>query len=125
MVIAVLVTSVAAFVVSAAWYMAFGQVWARLSPAGAAARPAPWRMGAEFARTAVLVTAFALLCDAVGVEGVPGAVGLALAVWAGFPAVILAGSVLHERVPVALAALHAGDWLVKLAVVAALLGLWR
>ncbi|MFC5094190.1 DUF1761 domain-containing protein [Amycolatopsis plumensis] len=125
MVIAVLVTSVAAFAASAAWYGVFGPVWARLSPAGAAAAPSPWRMGAEFARTVVLVTAFALLARAVGVDGVPGALGLALAVWAGFPAVILAGSVLHERVPVRLAALHAGDWLVKIAVVAVLLGVWR
>lgn len=124
MVVAVLVASVAAFVVSAAWYLAFGRVWARLSPAGAAAS-SPWRMGAEFVRTLVLVTAFALLAGAIGVDGVPGALGLALLVWAGFPAVILAGSVLHERVPVGLAALHAGDWLVKIAVVAVLLGVWR
>ncbi|WP_086844372.1 DUF1761 domain-containing protein [Amycolatopsis kentuckyensis] len=125
MVIAVLTASVAAFVVSSAWYLGFGRVWARLSPAGAAARPSPWRVGAEFARTVVLVTAFALLAAAVGVEGVPGALGLALLVWAGFPVVILAGSVLHERVAVGLAALHAGDWLVKVAVVAVLLGVWR
>ncbi|WP_410573982.1 DUF1761 domain-containing protein [Amycolatopsis sp. cmx-4-61] len=125
MVIAVLVTSVVAFAVSAAWYTGFGPVWARLSPAGAAARPSPWRMGAEFARTVVLVAAFALLARAVGVAGVAGALGLALVVWAGFPVVILAGSVLHERVPVPLAALHAGDWLVKIAVVAVVLGAWR
>ncbi|ADJ43357.1 hypothetical protein AMES_1534 [Amycolatopsis mediterranei S699] len=125
MVIAVLVTSVAAFVVSSAWYLAFGPVWARLSPAGAVARPSPWRMGAEFARTVALVVAFALLVGAVGVDGVPGALGLALLLWAGFPVVILAGSVLHERVPVRLAALHAGDFLAKIAVVAVLLGVWR
>lgn len=125
MVIAVLVASVAAFVVSSAWYAGFGPVWARLSQAGAAARPSPWRMGAEFARTVVLVTAFALVAGAAGVDGVPGALGLALAVWAGFPAVILAGSVLHERVPVGLAALHAGDWLVKLAVVATVVEVCR
>jgi hypothetical protein len=71
------------------------------------------------------VAAFALLAGAAGVEGVPGALGLALVVWAGFPVVILAGSVLHERVPAGLAALHAGDWLVKIAVVAVLLGVWR
>ncbi|MEU0531512.1 DUF1761 domain-containing protein [Amycolatopsis tolypomycina] len=123
MVISVLVASVVAFVVSAGWYMAFGSVWARLSPAGAAAGPSPWRMGLEFVRTAVLVTAFALL--SVDVDGVAGSLGFALAVWAGFPVVILAGSVLHERVPVGLAALHAGDWLVKLTVVAVVLGLWR
>lgn len=125
MVIAVLTASVAAFVVSSVWYTAFGKVWARLSPAGAEARPAAWRMGAEFGRTLVLVAAFAVLATAAGVRGVPGALGLALPVWAGFPLVILAGSVLHERVPVRLAALHAGDWLVKIVVVAAIVGVWR
>ena len=125
MVFPVLVASVAAFVVSSAWYTAFGRVWARLSAAGATARPSPWRMGAEFARTLVLVTVFAVLFTAVGVDGVPAALGLALLAWAGFPVVILAGSVLHERVPVRLAALHAADWLLKIAVVAVIVGVWR
>ncbi|MFJ9784902.1 DUF1761 domain-containing protein [Amycolatopsis sp. NPDC101161] len=106
-------------------YTLFGKVWAQLSAAGAEARPSPWRMGAEFGRTLVLVTAFAVLASAAGVPGVPGALGLALLAWAGFPVVILAGSVLHERVPVRLAALHAGDWLAKIAVVALVLGVWR
>lgn len=123
MVFAVLVASVAAFVVSSVWYTAFGNVWARLSPAGAAARPSPWRMGAEFGRTLVLVAVFALLASAV--HGLLPTLGLAVLLWAGFPVVILAGSVLHERVPVRLAALHAGDWLVKIAVVALVVGVWR
>lgn len=46
---------------------------------------------------------------------------LALALWVGFPAVLLAGSVFHERVPVAL---HAGDWLVKLLLITGIVGLW-
>jgi hypothetical protein len=125
MVLAVVTASVAAFVVSSVWYTAFGKVWAGLSPAGAEARPSPWRMGAEFGRTLVLVTALAVLAAAAGVDGVPGTLGLALLAWAGFPVVILAGSVLHERVPVRLAALHAGDWLVKITVVAAIVGVWR
>ncbi|HEY3471001.1 MAG TPA: DUF1761 domain-containing protein [Amycolatopsis sp.] len=125
MVLSVLGASVAAFVVSSVWYALFGKVWARLSAAGAGARPTPWRMGAEFGRTLVLVAVFAALAAAVGVTGVPGALGLALLAWAGFPVVILAGSVLHERVPVGLAALHAGDWLVKIAVVAVVLGIAR
>jgi hypothetical protein len=123
-VVAVLVASVAGFVVSSAWYMAFGQVWARLSTA-AAERPAPWKMAAEFVRTLLLVTVFAGLTAAVGVDGAGGALGLALVLWAGFPVLILAGSALHENVPVRLAALHAGDWLVKILVVAVIVGVWR
>ncbi|MGW3964809.1 DUF1761 domain-containing protein [Amycolatopsis sp. NPDC005003] len=123
-VMAVLVASVAGFVVSSAWYTAFGTVWARLSGA-AVERPAPWKTAAEFVRTLLLVTVFAGLLTAVGVDGVPGALGLAFVLWAGFPVLILAGSVLHENVPARLAGLHAGDWLAKILVVAVILGVWR
>lgn len=41
--------------------------------------------------------------------------------WVGFPLVLWTGAVVHERTPPALAAIHAGDWLVKLLVVTALI----
>jgi hypothetical protein len=37
----------------------------------------------------------------------------------------VAGSVFHENVPWRLAALHAGDWLVKLLVIAVIVGVWH
>jgi hypothetical protein len=126
--LAVLVATVTAFVVSSAWYMAFAGVWARLSTAGAAVageRPAPWKMGVEFLRTLVVVAVFAGLTAAIGADGLPGVLGLALVVWLGFPLVLLSGSVLHENTPVRLAALHAGDWLVKLLAIAVVIGVWR
>src|ERR687898_274843 len=43
----------------------------------------------------------------------------------GFPRMILLGSVVHEDVPLMLAAIHAGDWLVKLLLMAVILGVWR
>ena len=126
--LAVPAATVTAFVVSSAWYMAFAGVWARLSTAGAATageRPAPWKMGVEFLRTLVVVGVFAGLAAAIGVTGLPGALGLAVVAWLGFPLIILSGSVLHEHTPVRLAALHAGDWLVKLLAIAAVIGVWR
>jgi hypothetical protein len=42
-----------------------------------------------------------------------------------FPASILLGSVIHENVPLALAAIHAGDWLVKLLLMSVILGTRR
>jgi hypothetical protein len=39
--------------------------------------------------------------------------------------VLLTGSVIHENVPWKLAAIHAGDWLVKLVVVTVIVSLWR
>jgi hypothetical protein len=37
---------------------------------------------------------------------------------------ILLGSVVHENVPLSLAAIHAGDWLVKLLLMTLILGVW-
>ncbi len=54
----------------------------------------------------------------------PGAVGLALGLWLAFPVVLLAGSVFHERYPAQLAAIHAGDWLLKLLVIAIIVTVW-
>jgi Protein of unknown function (DUF1761) len=50
---------------------------------------------------------------------------LGLALWVAFPVMLLLGSVVHEKVPWRLAALHAGDWLVKLLVISLIVGIWR
>ena len=42
-----------------------------------------------------------------------------------FPVVLLTGSVVHEKVPWRLAAIHAGDWLVKLLLVTLVVGARR
>ena len=51
-----------------------------------------------------------------------GAAGLllGLVLWIGFPLVLWIGAVIHEATPVGLAAVHAGDWLVKLLLVGAI-----
>jgi hypothetical protein len=50
-------------------------------------------------------------------------VRLGALVWV-FPARILLGSVVHENVSLMLAAIHAGDWLVKLLLMSVILGVW-
>ncbi len=77
----------------------------------------------ELARSLVVAAVLAGL--AVGVAGWAGAVELGLALWIGFPVVLLIGSVIHENVPWKLAAIHAGDWLAKLVVIAVIVGVWR
>jgi hypothetical protein len=52
------------------------------------------------------------------------ALRLGLLVWV-FPATIPLGSVVHEGVPPALAAIHAGDWLTKLLLISVILESWR
>jgi hypothetical protein len=50
---------------------------------------------------------------------------LALALWIGFPFVLWTGAMIWENTPWKLAAIHAGDWLVKLLVVAAIVSVWH
>jgi len=66
----------------------------------------------------------AYLIDATHRGTVAGAVGLALLLWVGFPVVLLIAPVIWGGQPWKLAILHAGDWLVKLTVMGAVIGLW-
>ena len=102
---------------SAAWY-------AVLTPPqeGADGPPPAAVLPVELARTATVATAVAVLARRTGVRGPGEAVRLGLGLWAAFPAVLLSGSVFHERVPWQRAAVHAGDWLVKLTVVSLVVG---
>jgi hypothetical protein len=124
-VLAVAVATVTSFVISSIWYVGFARVLGRLNPAYAdtAGRPA-WLVPLELLRAAVLGTVIAIACHRAGIDSVGSAVAAALLAWVGFPVVLLAGSVLHERVPWRLAAIHAGDWLLKLVAVTLIVGLW-
>jgi len=42
-----------------------------------------------------------------------------------FPAILLVGSVIWDDVPPRLAAIHAGDWLMKLLLIAVIVGIWQ
>ncbi|GIH28882.1 hypothetical protein Aph01nite_71920 [Acrocarpospora phusangensis] len=50
---------------------------------------------------------------------------LGLVLWLGFPAVLWIGAIVHEKSPWRLAAIHAGDWLVKLPALGVIIGVWR
>jgi len=82
-------------------------------------------VGVELVRSLVLTTVLAGFAVELDVTTWTGAVGLAVAAWVGFAAVLYSGSVLWERVPWRLAAIHAGDWLVKTVVIAVIVGVWR
>jgi hypothetical protein len=122
--LAVVVAAVAAFVVSAAWYIGFGSELAKLSAAYADSQSlSTWKMLAEFVRSLIVAYMLARFALLLGVSNWKGALRLGAWIWV-FPAVILAGSVLHENVPWMLAAIHAGDWLVKLLVMSVIIGVW-
>jgi len=125
--LAIVVAVVVAFVASTLWYIVFGAERERLlgTEGDASERPPVWMMLVELVRSFVVAYVLAVLFGLVGVAGFIGAVGLGLLMWVGFPVVLLVGSVIWDKVPLKLAAIHAGDWLVKILLVTMIVGLWR
>lgn len=108
---------------SAAWYTAFGSRLARYDEAYAEHSGSPaWLLPVELARSSAVAVAMAVLVDRTQTHGPVAAARLGLGLWAAFPLVLLVGSVVHEKVPWQQAAIHAGDWLVKLLLVSTLVG---
>jgi hypothetical protein len=101
-----------------------GAAWHRPGHRAADVGTPAWK--ALFVVVQSLVVAFMLAYFVVrfGIVDWRGAVRLGALVW-GFPAMILLGSVVHENVPLMLAAIHAGDWLVKLLLMTVIIGVWR
>ena len=123
--LAVLLSAVVAFLVSGGYYAALGSRLAELSPAYAGPRRSvPVTAVVELVRGGIVAAAIAWLVAGLGISGLASSVGLALVLWVAFPAVLLSGSVFHERVPVALAAIHAGDWLLKLVLITGVVTVW-
>lgn len=79
----------------------------------------------EFGRCLVLALVIARLMALLGVSSLFIATHSGLFLWIGFPLVLLTGAVLWDNVPWKVAAIHAGDWLVKLLVIPIIVTLWR
>jgi uncharacterized membrane protein len=120
----VAVAAVAAFVLSSVYYTVATPVERRALGDRALdrGRPAPWKVAAEIVRTALVAGVFAWIAAVADLLSLPGTLLLALVVWIGFPVALLTGSVTWEKVPPVTAALHAGDWLLKLLLIGAVLG---
>ena len=124
--VAIGVAAVAAFILSAVWYGVFGSQLAELHPAYAdSGSPSAKDAIVELARNLVVGVVLAWLVDQIGVDDWVQAALLGFVLWVGFPLIILIGSVYHEKVPVKLASIHAGDWLLKLVVIAIIVGVWQ
>jgi Protein of unknown function (DUF1761) len=121
--LAIVVAAGAAFVASAVWYTVFGKAMMELSRA-ADTGASVWTMLFVIAQSLIIALMVAYFVSRVGISGFAGAAGLGALLWI-FPAAILLGSVVHEGVPLALAAIHAGDWLVKLLLIAVVVSVWR
>ena len=122
--VAVIVAAVAAFVLGWLWYspLLFYKPWMRLrgmdpAAAMAGAKMPVGKLVIELLRCFVLAYIIARFVAHLGVSSWMGAVHFGFFVWLGFPVIILTGSVLWENIPWKVAAIHAGDWLVKMLVI--------
>ena len=130
--LAVLVAAVAVFVLGWLWYspLMFFKPWMRLRgldtvAAMAGAKMPGGKLVIEFARCFVLAFVIAHLVGAMHVVSLLVAVHLGVFLWVGFPVILLTGSVIWDNVPWKVAAIHAGDWLVKLLVIPIIVSLWH
>jgi hypothetical protein len=122
----VIVAAIAVFVFAGVYYSLLASQGAKWSAAWAEGSQTPaWLIGLELIKAVVVASVIAGLVALIGITDVAGALQLALALWVAFPVVLLIGSVSHEKVPWQLAAIHAGDWLAKLLVIAVIVSVWR
>ncbi|WP_433022468.1 DUF1761 domain-containing protein [Kribbella sp. CA-294648] len=126
-VLAVVVAAAAVFGVSSVWYVVFAKSRSALlgSPASAEEKPSPAKVLLELGRSALVAAVIAGLASQLELTSVGPVLVLGLALFAGFPFVLLTGSVIWDGVNPRLAAIHAGDWLLKLLVISLVVGLFR
>lgn len=101
----ILAGTAAAFVIGSTYYSLLG---------GPAGETPAWKLALEVVRCLVLAAVVAGLAARGDVDDVGGGLLLGLVLWIGFPFVLWTGALLWERTPLRLAALHGGDWLLKL-----------
>jgi hypothetical protein len=127
--LAIIVANAAAFAFSSVWYTVFGKARMKLldnnERATADVRKVPSaQILFEVFRSFVVVFVVAHLLDLTRVTGWTDVVQLG--VWLGiFPIMILSGATLWDQRPWKLSAIHGGDWLLKILLVAIILGVWR
>lgn len=124
---AIAVVVIAAFVLSTVYYVVFGKTMAALlgRTDEEQERPQPWQIAIELVRSLVLAYVLARFVALQDITDVAGGASLACWTWLAFPAVLLSGSVMWDKVPVRLAAIHAGDWFIKILMMCLVLALWR
>jgi hypothetical protein len=120
------VAALAAFVVSSVYYTVVTPLERRVLGTAAldrGGRPAPWKVACELLRTVLLAGVFHWVASRSGMQSVSGGLLLAVMLWIGLPVILLTGSIMWEHVAPVTAAMHAGDWLLKLALLGIILGL--
>ena len=123
-VVGIALAAVAALVASSVYYAVASPIERKILGDAALdrGRPTVVKIVAELLRTMLVATIFAWLAAQADRLALPDAVPLALMLWVGFPVALLTGSVAWEKVAPVTAAMHAGDWLLKLLLIAAIVG---
>jgi hypothetical protein len=124
----VLTAAFAAFIIGGVWYspLLLGNAYARLrgvDPSTESSAMPVREIVGELVRWLVITYGLAYLIVRLGIADLIGAVVFAVGMWVVIYTA-LAGSVLHEGTPWRLYAIHAGDGLVKLLVISAIVALW-
>jgi len=129
--VAVLVAAIAVFVLGWLWYspLLFYKPWMRargMDPAAAmaGAKMPGGKLVGELLRCIVLAYVIAHFVALLGISSWMGAVHFGFLLWIGFPVILLIGSMLWENTPPKVAAIHAGDWLVKMLVIPIIVSVW-
>jgi hypothetical protein len=127
---AVIVTTLAAFAFSSVYYMVFGKARMKLlaNEPGATAdvsKVPVWKVLLELVRSFVVTLVMAHVIVLARIAGWLDAAQLSIWIAIGFPVMILMGSVTWDKRPWKLAAIHGGDWIIKLLLIAVILGVWR
>src|SRR4051812_18459618 len=94
--LAVIVCTFAAFIVSTVWYMALGKTRARLLGLDLKQerRPKPQNILLELLRTFIVALVFAIVLSQLKDSSLQASVLLSLRLWLAFPFILLSGSVL-------------------------------
>jgi hypothetical protein len=126
---AVLTAIVVTFIFSAIWYGALSTQYFELRGIDphdqAATAMSGWQVLIILARHLVVTMVMAYAFVRMNVTGLFDGLKWGFLFWLGFPAVLLVGSIASDKVPLALASIHGGDWLLKLLVIGGILAVWR
>lgn len=112
----IVVAIACAFVASSLWYspVLFGRQFLQLSGFVSASKPSIAIVASEMLRNLLLASAISWILARQGPPKLSSVLGFAAALFLGFPVVLLSGSVMWQHVPVGLALIHCGDWLIKI-----------
>jgi hypothetical protein len=124
------VAVIAAIVVSSIWYspLLFGKLWMQLNDTNTAVTANTtfhmWKVLIDVVREFVVVYVLARFVNSMGITDWKGALKLGFWVWLGFPVQMLVGASLWDNKPWMLDLIHAGDWLIKMLLMAVILAKW-